>query len=191
MTGLVRGCDKMQQIETQLQRWQLGMLCLQRVWQFTGNEARQSNCEQDRFRDSISCGNCKQQFYLEDVSKFLEHKFTQCRGKSSKVKADVKEEGMKIPEGFSFFGQQIETETEYAEDLSIKSKQEKNLPLDASKERPSDGSYREGSSSSLSFTSNPSEDDRDFRDDISETQDLSCKRSPVEYKASTQYSYLT
>ena len=164
MTGLVRGGDKMQQIETQLQRWQLGMLCLQRMWQYKGNDAM-SILEPDVFRDSISCGNCTRQFYLEDMSKFVEHKVTQCRVISSEIKADVGDEGIKIPESFSLFGQQIETETEYAEDLSLKSNQDMQ-------ETPSRRSYREGSTSSLSFTSYPSEDDQAFSAYIHEAQDL-------------------
>ena len=147
----------MQQMETQLQRWQLGMLCLQRVWQYKGDIANQNICEQDR--DSISCGNCKQQFHLEDMSKFLKHKVSQCRGISSEVKADIGDAGMKVPESFSLFGQKIETETEYAEDLSLKSNQDMHLPFATSQETPSDRSYREGSTCSLSFSSYPSEDD--------------------------------
>ena len=126
----------MLQMETQLQRWQLGMLCLQRVWQNNENIANQSVYEQDGFRDSILCGNCKQKFYLEDVPKFLEHKATQCRVKSNEMKAGVEDEGMKIPERCYLYGDQ--TETEYAEDLSIKSKEDMHLPFATSQETPSD-----------------------------------------------------
>ena len=98
----------------------------------------------DVFRDSISCGNCKQHFYIEDVTKFLEHKVTHCRGISSEIKKDVGDEGIQIRESFSLFGLKIETETEYAEDLSLKSNQDMHLPFATSQETPSDRSNREG-----------------------------------------------
>jgi hypothetical protein len=179
----------MQQMESQLQRWQLGMLCLQRVCQNKGNDANQRISDLIRFRDSISCGDCKQQFYLEDVSKFFEHKATQCRRISNEMKADLEEEGMKILERFTLFGYQ--TETEDAENLSLKPKQDLQLPFSASQETPSDRSYREGSTSSLSFTSNLSENNQDFSDDVYEAQDLSCKRSAKDCKTSSHFSYLT
>jgi hypothetical protein len=109
----------MQKMETQLQRWLLGMLYLQRMSQCNGNDENKRICDLIRIRDSISCGDCKQQFYLEDVSKFFEHKATQCKRISSEIKEDVGEEAKKILERFPLFGHQ--TETEYAEDLSITS----------------------------------------------------------------------
>ena len=121
MTGVVRGVDKMQQIDTLLQRWQLGKMCLQRMWQCSGNDGNQRICQKDVFKDSISCGNCKQQFYLEDVSTFLEHKLTQCVDVPSAIQAANEYRKMQAPERFPLCLPQ--TETEYAEDLSLKFKQ--------------------------------------------------------------------
>ena len=188
MTGEVRGGDKMVQMETHIQRWQLGILCLQRVWQCNRKEANQRICEPDRFRDSISCGNCKQQFYLEDVSKFLKHKGTHCVGKP--LELDEGDGGVQTPERFPLIWHKT-TKTDYAEDLSIKSKQDPYLPFSAAQEQPSNRSCREGSTSSLSFTSNPSEDGKAISDDVNEAQDLTSKRSPEDYITSTHVSYLT
>ena len=190
MTGVVRGGDKMKQMETQLQRWQLVMLCLQRVWQSNRKEATQNICEPDRFRYSISCGNCKQQFYLEDVSKFLEHKATQCRDIPREVDAANEEAGgMKTPERSSLLWHQ--PETEFAEDLSVKSKQDMHFSVSATQGKANNKLYRVGSSSSLSSTSNTSEDAKAFSDDDVEAQELSCNSSALACKAYTHFSYLT
>jgi hypothetical protein len=84
-----------------------------------------------------------------------------------------------------------QTETEYAEDLSFKSKQNMHLPFSDTQGISSDRSYREGSTSSSSFTSNPSEDEKSFSDDVNEAQDLSCTRSEEDYRTSIHLSYLT
>ena len=97
---------------------------------------------------------------------------------------------MKTPERLSLLWQQT-TETEDAEDLSIKSKQDLYLPFSATQETPNNRSYRDGSTSSLSFSSNPSEDGKAFSEDVNEAQDLSCKRSSDEYSTSSNLFYMT
>ena len=100
-----------------------------------------------------------------------------------------KMEEWKEPERSSLLWHQ--PETEYAEDLSITSKQDMYLSFSATQGKESDSSYREGSTSSLSFTRNPSEDGKAIRDDGNEAQDLTSKRSPEDYITSTHVSYLT
>ena len=96
---------------------------------------------------------------------------------------------MKTPERSSLLWHQ--PETEYAEDLSLKSKHDMHFPVSATQEKASNKLYRVGSSSSLSFTSNTNEDGKAFSDDDGEAQDLSCNRSALACKAYNHFSYLT
>ena len=39
--------------------------------------------------DSITCGKCREQFNLEELSKYVQHKATNCRGESAGMESDV------------------------------------------------------------------------------------------------------
>ena len=64
----------------ELQRWQLSILCLHQAVR-----QRPRTIE----TDSITCGKCREQFNLEELSKYVQHKATNCRGESAGMESDV------------------------------------------------------------------------------------------------------